>query len=300
MTAFAFNAVRLNGTLLGGIDAPNFDRRENQMARGDDGQVHQTTAAVIRIAPMASFSTVAARALAVILGTGDEVPHVALDGTNGLELLGLKINDAGPGYASGIVHARRQGARGALYLSGLSWSPGDVLRASAEAFFLGASGTADPVASSLTTAPTLPLNTEQMGLETLTLGGTTLTRVRSLDISIDHRAANDIEDICYNLGLPHPLLLATAGINGPAEVTATVETLDLDTVIAGSGTLVAGFKSLNHLGVGLGSNALTVTLNAAIIREVSIPGQAGGAGVRRFEIRATFNGTNKPLTIVTS
>lgn len=297
MTAFAFNAVRLNssGSLLGGIEAPNLDYRETSLARGDDGQIHQTTVAISRAAPMASFTTVAARALAVILGTGDEVPHVALDGSNGIELFGLRLNASGPGYASGSVHAKRQMTAGGLYLSGLSWSPADVLRASADVFGTSSNGTTSPVTPSTVAAPTLPLNTEQLVLESLTVGGEAVTRARSYDVAIDHKAENNVEDICYSTGLPFPMILAQPGVNGPSEITCDIDTLDLTTSFPGSGAIVATFKVLNHLGVGLGSDALVATLNTSQIREATI-----GGNVRRLSCRATFDGSNRPFTLATS
>jgi hypothetical protein len=297
MTAFAFNAVRLNGTMLAGIGAPNFERRETGVSRASDGQIHKTTESIIRAAPKASFETVAARALAVILGTGDAIPYVPLDGSNGLELIGLKLNTTGPGYASGTVHPYRKGAVGSLYLDGLSWSPADVLKARASAFFSSAAGGTDPVTSGLTTAPTLPANEEQLVLTALTVLGVSVTRAQSFDLSIDHRAENNVESVCYNTGLPYPVQVAHAGINGSTDIGLGIDTLDLDSALTGNGDIVAVFTNLNHLGVGIDTETLTVTLSNCIVREEAIPGADGGAGSRRLTARPTYNGSTQPLTI---
>lgn len=299
MTAFAFNAVRFNNSLLGGITSPSFDRRESQLRRGDDGQVHQTLAHIVRAAPRAGFETVACRALAAILGTGDETPFIALDGTNGLELLGLKLNTAGPGYASGSVHARRKGASGHLYLDGLTWSPGDVARMRASAFFTSSGGSTDPITTDTTTAPTLPVNTEQMVLTSLTIASTAATRVQSFDLAIDHRAENNVESVCFSTGLPYPLIVAGAGINGPVDTTLSVDVLDLDTSYGSSGTVVAVFTSLSNLGVGIGSATMTVTLSNCTIREETVSGGEGQAGTRRLTIKPTYNGSTVPLALTT-
>lgn len=299
--SFAFNTVRLNGSLLGGITSPSFDRREQQNRRGDDGQIHQTAASVIRAAPMASFETVAARALAVILGTGDEVPFVALDGTNGLELLGLKANTAGPGYASGSVHARRKGAVGQLFLGGLSWSPANELRARANAYFVSSDGTTDPCPADTTTAPTIPVNTERLVLSTLTLAGDAVTACSSFDLTIDHKAENNIEPLCFDKGLPYPKAVHSAGINGPSDIALSLDVLDMTTAFTATGTVVAVFTALNHLGVGIASNTLTVTLANCTIREETGQGsEGGGAGSRRIVCRPTYNGSTLPLALTTA
>lgn len=296
MTQFAFSLVRLNqaATCLGGIREPNFQRRQSYKRGELDGSLHATSQHAIRTAPMARFQTVAARALNALLTGSSELPMVALDGTNGIELIGGQINASGPGYAAGTVHARRKMASGQLYLAGLDWSPGDVLVATAEAFGIAAAGGTDPVTSDTIAAPTIPVNTEQLVLSSLTLGGLTIPRCASYSVQVQHQAENNDEEVCYNLGLPHPVMMRTAGVGGPTEVTATIEAADLTGTPTVAGTCTAVFTALGVNAVGLGANTLTVTLSNCLIQEEEIQGRPGR---RRFVARATFNGTTRPLTL---
>ncbi len=298
-SAFAFNIVKVAGSVLVGVSSPNFDRREVQRVSATDGVVHQTGATVRRTAPMASWSSRAVRTIFTLLGTGDEVPFVALDGTNGVELFGGKINTAAPGYAGSTVHARRKFAAGDLYLKKVSWRSNDGASAELEAFALASAGGTDPVDDSNAALPTLPVNTEQMDLSSITIGGGALGDVTSLDLDITHQGENNDEEMCYSSGLPHPVLTKKAGVGGAAEILLTIETNDLTASIS-NGTVVITLAAANNLGVGLSANQAIMTLNNPLIREQSIPGSDGSPGKRRILVRATFDGTNKPLVITTA
>jgi hypothetical protein len=301
MPAFAFNLVRLNNasTMLGGISSPNLDRRENEVALSNDGTLHQTGAAVIRSAPMVSFTSVAVRALFIALGTGDEIPFVALDGTNGIELFGAAINTAGPGYLGSSVHAKRQMLNGGMFLRRVSWSPGDIARAEVDVYGLSSNGTTNPVTASTAALPTIPTNTEQLVLASVVLNALSLTNVSSFDCSITHQGENNDEDICFSTGLPYPILMKQAGVGGATEVTITIETLDLTSSWT-NGTVVATFKPLLNRGVGLDTTTAVITLNTPTIRETIIRGEDGRAAKRQLVCRGLFDGTNKPLTITTT
>lgn len=299
MTAQSFRFVKVNNTTIPGITDAVFDEREVDAILADDGQLHVTSAQVMQTAPIATFTTRAARSLALLLGTGDEVPVVALDGTNGIDLIGAKA-DTVPGLESGSVHARRQFLNGLLLLDRLSYRPGDDLMASATAFARSTAGGTDPVIRTPTTAPTLPLGTERCGLSTLSLGGTSALRgLLSLDIEIQHQVENNsAADGCYDGGLPHPVLLKQPGPGGASMVRAVVETLDLTTSFA-NGALVAAFAAGNHLGVGLSASTLTASVNGGLIRTRSIRGP-GGAAARRIEVIGAFNGSTRPFTLATA
>lgn len=297
-SSFAFNMVKLNGSLLTGISSPSFDRREIEKPLAHDATLHQTGASVIRTAPMASFTTVAMRALFSILGTGDEVPFIALDGTNGLELIGGKIATAAPGYLGTSTHASRKMASGDAYLRRVSWTPGDVARAEMEVFGIGATGSTDPAASATVALPTLPTNTEQMVLSGLSLNGFAPTEIASLDIQITHQGENNDDEICYNTGLPHPVLCKRAGVGGATEVILTAEILDLTSTWT-NGAVAAVFTSLATQSVGLGSPTATVTINTPLIREKIIRGEDGRPAKRQITARGLFDGTNRPITITT-
>lgn len=298
--SFAFNVVKLNGSVLTGIEAPTYDRREERLKAGNDGALHTTTATVIRAAPRAGFATVAVRALLVLLGTGDEVPYVALNGTTGLELIGAQRGTDGVGYAAGTVHPSRLGASGAVFLSGLSWRPRAPMSATVDAFWISAAGGTDPITVSAGVAlPTLGLNQEQLGLSSLLIGATDLTnKCAAIDVAIDHRAENNVDPTCFNAGLPFPVQLAGIGVNGHSDVTVTIDTEDLTTAITNGAVVITG-KVYNHLGVGFGATGITVTINGVLAREEAIPGENGATAKRRLVITGTFDGTNKPITVAT-
>lgn len=299
MAAFAFNQVKLNGSLLGGCSAPNYDRREVERMLANDSTLHQTGGAIIRAAPKVSFGTVAMRALFVVLGTGDEIPYVALDGVNGCELIGAKANTAGPGYLGTSTHASRKMISGDCYLSRVSWSPGDVARAEVEIFPISSGGSTDPVVAAAVALPTLAQNTEQMVLSSLALGAFSPTDIASFDIQFTHQGENNDEEICFSLGLPFPVLTKRAGTGGVTEVVMTVEVLDLTTAVA-NGTCTAVFTSLNVLGIGVSTPTATITLNNCIIREKTIMGADGRPAKRQITAHATYDGANKPATIATA
>lgn len=294
MTAFAFNVVKLNNAFLKGIRQPDFQVREKQAVSDTDGSIWQTSAPVIRAAPMARFDTVAAKALFVLMGTSSFPPFVALDGTNGLELLGLKINATGPGYDATSVHASRKCLNGLLMLADLSWKPGEVLTATAEAYLIATVGSTNPVVASTIALPTVPVNTEQLVLSTIS--GIPSTRIASWDVSISHQVENNDEQICYNHGLPYPVLAKQPGTGGAVEVLLTIETTDLTTAIS-NGTVVSTFAVLNHNGVGTSAGTATVTLNNPQIREEGITGKPA---MRKIVIRATWDGSTQPITIATA
>lgn len=296
MTAFLFDMVRVNSTtLLPGCSSTTADQREVIRPIGSDATLHQTGAAVLRRAPKISFQTVAVIAAFSLLGTGDEVPYVALDGSNGIEAIGAKINSSAPGYSGSSDHASRKMISGALVLSALDWSPGEVVRVSLEAFGISANGTTAAMASSTIAAPTLATNTQQLTVSAVTVTGTSLTKVSSLSLSVAHKVENNDEEACYSLGLVEPVMLMQPGVGGQTEIVLTIETLDLTTAITANGTVTVVMTQINHLGVGYDTETATITLNNCIVREESISGRK-----RRLICRATYDGSNKPLTLATA
>lgn len=291
MTAFAFNLVKLNNAYLTGIRQPDFQVREKQAVADGDGSIWQTSAPVIRAAPMARFGTVAVKALFTLFTSSTRPPYVALDGTNGVELIGAKINTAGPGYLGTSTHASRKGARGLLMFSGLSWKPGDVAEATAEVFFYSAAGGTDSIVSASVAAPTIPVNTEQLVLSSVS--GIPSSKILSWDLAIAHQVENNDEGICYDAGLPYPVTLKQPGVGGAVEWMLTVETTDLTTALS-NGTVTSVFGVLNHNGVGLAAGTATVVLNNPQIREESIGSKPAS---RKLTIRGTWDGTNYPGTI---
>ncbi len=299
--AFAFNKVRVNSsTLLTGVTSPSAEQRETQKVLAADGTLHQTGAGVIRRAPKIGFQTVSVIAAFTLLGTGDEIPYLALDGSNGIEAIGGKINPAAPGYLGTSTHASRKMIGGAIVLAALSWSPGDVVRVTLEAYGFSVNGTTAAMAEATIAAPTEVQNTEQMVVSTITLAGVSITRAASVELAVTHQVENNDEEICYSLGLPEPVALKQPGVGGQTEVILTVETLDLTTALTTAGTCTVVMTRLNHNGVGYDTETATVTLNSALIREEVVRGEDSRAGKRRITCRGTFDGTNRPLTITTA
>lgn len=297
MSGSTFNIVKANGSVIPGAGNVLYDEREKDDVRADDGAMHHTSAAVIRTAPIAQFSTVAVRSLFTALGTGDEVPFVLLDGTNGIELLGAQVA-ATPGLAGGSVHARRQFVNGILLLDKLSWRSSGLFEAQATAYARSTAGGTDPIVRTATTAPTIPLNTERLGLVSLAIGGSNVGKLLSIDLDVQHQVENNDEGQgCYDASLPHPVALKMPGAGGATMVKATIDTLDLTSSFA-NGNLVLNAGVLNHLGVGMGATGIIATINGGFVRSRSITGP-GGAAARRLEVFGIYDGTNKPLTIAT-
>jgi hypothetical protein len=299
MSRFAFNQVKLNNVLLTGIKSPNYDPREQESDLGADGAIHLTSTAIKRAAPKASFSTTALRTLIgqlVVSGaTYSGLPYAALDGVNGISLIGNKIGTA-PGWASGSVCAARKMLTGIAMLSGLEWSAGDVVRASLDVFGLSANGTSNPV-DSTSIAAVAPIAAEQLALQSITIGGTDFTTsISSLRVNIEHKVENNVEGQCFSAGLPYPILNSMPGANGNAVITAEAEIADLTTAIA-NGDLVATFAVLTARGVGLSALVATCTLKTAMCREAPIAGEDGANSKRRVSIRATYDGSNYPITL---
>jgi len=293
-----FSIVKINGTALPGTVNGTFDERENDNLREDDGQLHVTSAAVQRCAPMASWTTVALRSLFTVLGTGDEVPFAVLDGVNGLDMLGAE-GDTAPGLLAGTTHARRRFVSGLVMLDKISWRSGGLAEASCSAFAQAAAGGTDPVTRALTTAPTIPLNTERLVLSGATINGAhALRKLQSLDVDLAHQVENnDPSQSCYDGGLPFPVVLKQPGAGGAITVSASLVTQDLTTTFA-NGTVVFTFAVLNHQGVGVSGSQAIVTLNTCLVRSRAIDGPNGAAS-RRIDCVATFDGTNRPCTLST-
>lgn len=248
---------------------------------------------------MARLSTVAVRTLFSTLGTGDEVPFVALNGSTGLVLYGGMILTTGPGYAASGSHKSITALNGFVFLERVSWSVGSIAEAEVSVYFKTSSGGTSPVTiATNATLPTVPNNTEQLVLTACTLNSVSQTSLLSAEVTISPRAENNADE-CFALGLPYPTLVTQAGPGGQTEVIATLEMTDL-TATVGSGALVLTFTALNALGVGVGSNTATLTVNGVLARDQVIQGDNGGPARRRVEIRGTWDGSNKPVTIATA
>lgn len=298
-TAGNFTLAALNGTTLTGLRSMTYDERTQESILGSDGSLHQTNAAIIRAAPMARGTTVSVRTLFSTLGTGDEVPFVALNGSTGLVLYGGVINTAAPGYAGSGSHRSITGLNGTVFLESVRWSAGQAAEADFVTYFKTSSGGTSPVTKATNASlPTIPAASEQLVLTACTLNSVSLTSLLSVDVTVNPGAENN-SDECYSLGLPYPVLVTQAGAGGQTEVTATIETTALVATV-GSGDLVLTFTAMNALGTGVGSGTATVTINGVLARDEVIQGDNGAPARRRIQIRGTYDGNNAPITIATA
>jgi hypothetical protein len=288
--SFAFAYAALNGTALVGVRNAGLDRREVIIPGSADGALHQTTAAAMRAAPRASFSTLAMRDLAGVLTLNGAVPYCALNGTTGFKAVALKVGTV-PGYDSGANHVSRIIASGLLVVDGISWSAGSPAEMACSVFGLSADGTTDPVASAINAAlPTLPSLQEQLGLSAIALNSVAMTRVRNLQVSIGHQVENS-GPICYAGDLPFPTQLTMPGVAGATEITASFDQSGFADTI-GNGTLALQFRVATHNSIGLGATGINVTLATCMAREMQLD-----RDTRRVEVRATWNGSTNPITI---
>ncbi len=294
-TAYSLQAVPINGTTITGIKGHTLDRREKFASLGSDGNLHRTFVSLKRAAPMVGFSTVAVKTLLSVL-TNADAPMAAI--TANADLIYAAQASAAPGYAGG-GHIGRRIAAGHVYLDKLSWSAaGEGLEAAASIFALSSDGTTDPIASFV---PTLaaPTSVEVYALTSATAGGQSLTSMVSAEVNISHKGENNDETNCFSLDLPYPTLMRVAGAGGPIEISGSLETLDQSVSPSATGTIVLVF-TVRAFGAVTGASTITVTIAGAMIRETTRPATHGSPATRRFEFLARYDGTTKPITIVTT
>ena len=293
---YGLEAVILDGTTLTGCKGFSLDQREKRTTQGADGTLHQTFHNVQRKAPKVDFSTLAAKQLLSVLTTSLDVPMKNI-GT-AVDFNFSRQDDTKPGKnATGHVGSRF--TKGHVYCSGFKWSPGgDGLEASCELFGLSSNGTTDPI-TDITPTLVSPTSAESFTLTSLTVGGVAVTKCQAYDLSIAHQGENNDESLCYNLGLPMPTMMKVAGAGGQIAIGGSIELLDQSISPATSGTIVAVFTQ-TAFGGTLGSATVTLTINAAMIREDTKTAQQGSPGIRRFAFMGRHDGTNRPLTWATT
>lgn len=287
--------VRLNNTLRTSVLEASFDPRRVRMAHVSDGMAYEQEHTAMREAPTISLVVTDLHEwLGVLSGT---YGFVALDGTNGLEVFHLKGASSGPGYSSSSVHQRRRMISGLVCLNELSWSPDAEARASLTAYGISSDGTTNPaIVTDNNALPTFPTVSRRFVLQALTIAGDTITRVRSLRIAIDPRHSNS-DAACYNVGLPFPTTVLSAGPMGPAAITLEAELNEMEAATGeGSGAVTATFRDISG-GGAVGTRQVAVTINGgyAWVEGTSANGQ--GPVSKRLVVTSRHDGTNLPLTI---
>jgi hypothetical protein len=90
---FAIQSVKLNNTYYTGIQGHGGDYGVEIVSPESDGVVHETLHSIGRLSPRASFSTLAVATMFGALNDSTDAPMKALDGTNGLIMVGAKAGD---------------------------------------------------------------------------------------------------------------------------------------------------------------------------------------------------------------
>lgn len=289
MSRFAIQQIRFNNVLYPGVSgwnvAPGLDINSDQL----DGTVHETAHHLMETAPTAELTT---RNLAFLdeLDDSTDVWVKALDAANGLELIGGRANSLLPGYVGTSTHLSRKGTRGVLLGTGIRWAKKGKAELTLKAMFISADGTTAALTPAANIAlPAAPTPDFGYKLTSLTLNGSSISAVESLDITCDPKAEFD-----YQTGLPEPIDVLMAGVNGAAmwRMAANIGNADLG---SGSGAVAAVFTKLAN-GGGLGANTLTITFNSNYSTEEGVGGQAGSSIGRQLIVRPRYNGSTKPVT----
>lgn len=289
MSRFAIQQIRFNNVLYPGVSgwnvSPGLDINSDQT----DGTVHETAHHLMETAPTAEMTT---RNLAFLdeLDDSTDVWVKAMDAANGLELIGGRANSLLPGYVATSTHLSRKGTRGVLLGTGIRWAKKGKAELSLKAMFISADGTTAALTPAANIAlPDAPVPDYGFKLRSLTLNGSTISGVESLDITCDPKAEFE-----YQAGLPEPVDVLMAGVNGAVmwRLNANIGNADLG---SGTGAVAAVFTRLAN-GGGFGSDTLTVTFNSNYSTEEGVGGQAGGSIGRQLIVRPRYNGTTKPVT----
>ncbi len=294
MAKFGIQAVKINGTYYSGVKGYQIDHGRKIASEGSDGAKYETLHNVLQVGSTAELSTYAAKTLLTALGafTGTpDLPYLALDASNGLQMYGAKAD--GPGYAAGSVHRMRQAARGCIYTSGMKWTLGDYLMLGMRSLFKSSNGTAAVITDSLVALPTQAIPVEKFVLTALTIGGNAMTHVNDVDITIDPKL-----DFDFNTGLPYPVDISGAGVRGHLAIVMSADVGDLD-VGEGTGACSAVFTQ-SAAGGTLASATITATLTGAWGIEESMSAGQGSPIGRRLVVRSTYGGSTLPLVLTTA
>jgi hypothetical protein len=292
MSRFAIRQIRFNSTLHAGIAGWSFDPGRDISSDALDSTVHETAHHEMQTAPTADLTTRNLGFLATLDGSTD-IWQKAMDGTNGLVLIGGKSNPNAPDYASGSVHVARTMLRGSIFGTGISWSKGGKAELALRAMGISANGTTAAVGTTAIALPAQPVPDFGWKLESLTLDGDTIGAVESCGVTVDPKAAFD-----YLAGLPEPTDILMAGVNGPAVWRGNASIGDCD--LGGDGTGAVSFVFRRQASGGgwsaAANSTLTITFNSEWTIEESISGQSGTPMSRSLVTRPLYNGTTKPVT----
>ncbi len=290
MSRFGIQQFKLNGTFYPGAKGFSLDRGVEVNSEGSDGTVYETAHHVTRRKPTCEITTHSLKDIFSAMTDGTDLPVLTLNGSTGLVLIGAKQATTAVGYNSGSVHESRTALNGLIYVAGIRWSLGQPAEAMLKGLFISTDGTTQAITeSSVAALPTAAIPDFGFALFSLTLNGSTITSVDSLEVAIDPHFEHD-----YSRGLPEPTAIMGAGTNGKLAITLKADVGDLD-LGAGTGSCSLVFKRY-ALGGGFGTDTLTLTFNAAWSVEESIGGDNGRPMRKPLLVRTRYAGSTKPLT----
>lgn len=284
--------VSINGTGLKGTSAARFSKRQQRRTVGNGGDLHATLVTAMSEAPRLDFVTSDIGVLFTAM-SNTNTPMVALSST-GAVAVWPKGSESGPGWASSTTAKQVALATGSAYCNRLSWSPGSGAVAEVSAFGASANGTTSPAVESTVAAPSQLSAGVEWVLTAATVGGIAVSQIASVGVEIGHKAENNLAS-AYNLGLPQPLRVVSAGAAGIIEIAVTIETMDLTTALSGGGVVVLTFQPKALGGPGFDSGTVTVTINGELLDDDTYAD--GTPGTRTIEILAAYDGTNLPWAV---
>lgn len=294
---FSIQSAKFNNTYYSGLQGHGADYGLELISPESDGTVHETLHSIGRLFPRANFSTLAIQTMLAALNDSTDAPLKALDGTNGLVLVGAKNADNAPGYASGSNHEAITGLRGLLYATGLSCAGGAapaVLNLAAA--FISDNGSNAALTPSAVALPTQPTPVEAWVLSGINHNAAALDGFSNLNWSIDAR----VRQVHSGSDL-YPRMVAAGGSGGPIRHRLTFDTTDLAWIrsLGALGSTAAITFTLAQLAQGgtRGATVGTFTFNGrfSVVRN---PG-TGGTGnpmSASVEVLPRWDGTNKPVT----
>jgi hypothetical protein len=288
MSRFALQAIQINDTEYAGCTGETFDRGFTVTTMNSDGVAQETVQLVEHEAASAEITAWSIKTLLGILGTsGTNIfPMLALDGTNGVQMIGAKAATNAPAFAGSSVHMSRQAINGVIYMSGLRWSLKQKAEMTLKALFVGTGdGVTAAVAASTVALPTQVDPTEGWTLSALTINGAVVVSVNSVDLSINPKFEYE-----YSAGLPVPISLSGAGARGPVEIRLTADIGDA-TLANGTGSVVLVFTQY-AVGGGLAAHTVTITLNGNFSFENTVGGQGGSPLSKRLTVIPTSNNSS--------
>lgn len=294
---FGIQSVKLNGTYYTGVQGHGGDYGAEIISPESDGVVHETLHSIGRLSPRANFATLAIGTMLDALDDNEDAPMKALDGTNGLVMVGAKDDTNAPNYASGSVHEALTGLRGLVYMTGISCQGGaNPAVMSLGAAFSSSDGTTAALVPSAVALPTQPVPAEAWVLSSIAHNATELDGFSNLNWSCDCRVRQ-----IHSGSDVYPRMVSAGGSGGPIRHRITFDTTDLAWLrsigaLGSTSSLAFTFTQLAQGGTrSLTTRTITVNGRLGIVRNPGT-GSQGGAMSGSVEFLPRFDGTNKPVT----